>query len=170
MRDLGDRRQAELDRLNDQLAELEVENRALLSIEAKSTPDALRIQELESEIAGVKERMSKKLMQKAQYEHMMRRLRKNQVSFDAHIKSMDNALKASKKEYEEVHTLMRQLENSKQEALQGLHKYQAQLAASRKQRAKELAERRQEASNARRMEEWRKQREAKRAEMAAEVR
>ena len=113
---------------------------------------------------------SLQLMQKAQYEHMMRRLRKNQVSFDAHIKAMDNALKASKKEYSEVHTLMRQLENSKQEALQGLHKYQAQLAAARKQRAKELAERRQEASNARRMEEWRKQREAKRAELAAEVR
>lgn len=170
LKELGDRRQAELSRLQDQLAELEVENKALLSIEAKSTPDALRIQALEAEIAGVKDRMEKKLMQKAQYEHMMRRLRKNQVSFDAHIKSMDNALKASKKEFDEVHTLMRQLENSKQEALQGLHKYQTQLAASRKQRAKELAERRQEAANARRMEEWRKQREAKRAEMAAEVR
>ena len=170
LKELGDRRQAELSRLQDQLAELEVENKALLSIEAKSTPDALRIQALEAEIAGVKDRMEKKLMQKAQYEHMMRRLRKNQVSFDAHIKSMDNALKASKKEFDEVHTLMRQLENSKQEALQGLHKYQTQLAASRKQRAKELAERRQEAANARRMEEWRKQREAKRAEMAAELR
>lgn len=100
---------------------------------------------------------------------------------------------------------MRQLENSKTEALNALQKFQSQLAAQRKIRAKELEERRNEAkydtprcpclassplitcslplpppsqfppfsspsaSNARRMEEWRKQREQKRAEMAAEV-
>lgn len=166
----ADQKQSELARLRDQLRDLEAENDALQKISAKKTGEAVRIEKLKAEIAAVNDRMVEKDFHKQQLEHMAKRLKTNQVNFDAHIKGMDDALQASKKEYEEVKNLMRQLESSKQQAVQGLHKYQMQLERARKERARELKERQDEAHNAKRMEEWRKEREKVRQEMAAELR
>lgn len=166
----ADLKTAELRRLQDQLRDLEAENSALEQISAKKTREAVRIEKLKEEIAAVSQRMDKKDFQKQQLEHMAKRLKTNQINFDAHIKSMDAGLRASKKEYDEVKNLMRQLESSKQQAVQGLHKYQMQLERARKERERELADRQAEAANAKRMEEWRKEREKVRQEMAAELR
>lgn len=84
--------------LQDQLRELEMEADTIQKIEQRSTPDALRIVALEKEIESVNLRKDERLLQKRQYEHMARRLKTNQVSFDAHIKGMDDALRASRKE------------------------------------------------------------------------
>ena len=64
----------------------------------------------------------------------------------------------------------RQLEVAKDEALIEMKRVQARLAADRRSREKELAERQAEVTNARKMEEWRLQRENIRQEMAAELR
>lgn len=101
---------------------------------------------------------------------MQGRLRHNQLAFDAHIRSMEDALDASKREFDEVRSLMRQLEAGRSQAAAELQTCQTQLAVERRERDRQLAERRKEAATAQRMEEWRKQREAMRAELAAEVR
>ena len=59
---------------------------------------------------------------------------------------------------------------AKDEALIEMKRVQARLAADRRSREKELAERQAEVTNARKMEEWRLQRENIRQEMAAELR
>ena len=65
--------------------------------------------------------------------------------------------------------LLRQLEAKKAESIQELHSYQKELDIARKQRTRELEERRQEANNAKRMEEWRHKRGQMRAGLAAEL-
>lgn len=63
-----------------------------------------------------------------------------------------------------------QLEASKDKTIIELHKFQNELAEQKAAREKELHERELEATNARRMDDWRKQRESQRAEMAAQLR
>ena len=47
--------------------------------------------------------------QHRQLVHMSERLRKNQIMFDAHIKSMEDALKAGRKELGDVTVYLRQV-------------------------------------------------------------
>ena len=101
---------------------------------------------------------------------MSERLRRNHITFDAHIKSMEDALKASKKELADVTSYVRQLEISKEDAITETKRLQAKLLAERKAREREIADRQAEVDAARKMEEWRAQRETIRQEMAAEMR
>lgn len=167
---LADKKAEQLKQLQDDLAELEVENTALGKISAKQTPESLRIEALDAEIEAINSEMEEKEFQHRQLLHMSERLRKNQLMFDAHIKSMEDALKAGRKELNDVTGYLRQLEIAKDEAMIEMKRTQAKLAGDRRARERELAERQAEVTAARKMDEWRQQREMIRQEMAAEMR
>eukprot|EP00619_Florenciella_sp_RCC1007_P004738 CAMPEP_0205915204 /NCGR_PEP_ID=MMETSP1325-20131115/7717_1 /ASSEMBLY_ACC=CAM_ASM_000708 /TAXON_ID=236786 /ORGANISM="Florenciella sp., Strain RCC1007" /LENGTH=65 /DNA_ID=CAMNT_0053282353 /DNA_START=1 /DNA_END=194 /DNA_ORIENTATION=- len=65
---------------------------------------------------------------------MLRRLQKNQITFDAHINAMEEALNAAEREHEDVKSLMRQLEAGKTKAVLDLHEIQRSVAVERRER------------------------------------
>lgn len=170
LKQLADKRQEQLKVLMDDLHVLQVENDALGKMASKQTAESLRIEGLRDEIERIVAAMEDKDFQHRQLEHMSERLRRNHITFDAHIKSMEDALRASKKELADVTSYLRQLEISKEDAMGDTRALQAKLVADRRAREKELAEKQAEVDAARKMEEWRLQRETVRQEMAAEMR
>lgn len=154
-----DKKQQEVDKLMDQLAGLDKEIESLQKMEKNNTPETIRIQELRKKINEVQGEIEGKLFVRKQLEFMLRRLRDNEVVMDSKVRNMEDALDAAKKEYEEVKTLLRDLEAKKRASVVELQRVQLEVSVARKQRMRQIAERRQQASNAKRMEEWRKSRE-----------
>ena len=154
-----EKKQREVDLLMDQLGGLDKEIESLQKMEKNDTPETIRIQELRKKIKEVEGEIEGKLFVRKQLEFMLRRLREGEVVMDAKVRNMEDALDASKKEYEEVKALLRDLKAKKRASVVELQKVQLEVSVARKQRSRQLAERRQQASNAKRMEEWRKSRE-----------
>jgi len=169
MKMMADKKQQELDKLIDIHKELKMENHALSKIKNKQTTDATKIGQLTKEIEKVQIDMENKMFVRKQLEHMTRRLTGKQFSYDSHINSMEEALQASTKEYEEVKLLMSQLEVGKTNAMIQMQQTKQDVEAQLKQQMAELNERQQEAGNAKRMEQWRDEREKQRQELAAEL-
>ena len=166
---LGDRKSTELKEKMDTLASLKMENDALVKMQKKQTPESQRIQELLANIQTANDTTDRKLHYRRQLEHMLRRLGKNQITFDAHINGMEDALKGSRREQDEITVLTRQLEAGKTKAIHDLHLMQRQVSLERRDRTRTLTMRQTEAHNARRMEKWRKDREEMRTEFAADM-
>merc|ERR1719331_3442817 len=101
---------------------------------------------------------------------MRRRLAANQITFDAHINAMEDALRSAIREHDDVKSLMRQLEAGKTKAVLDLHEIQRQVSVERRDRTKILTVRKMEATNAQKMESWRQEREVMRKEFASELR
>lgn len=133
----------------------------------KATPEAMRIEDLNAKIEDSRLLTEEKLHYRRQLQHMHRRLAANQLTFDAHINAMEDALQSAIKEHDDVKGLMRQLEAGKTKALLDLHDIQRQVSTERRDRAKIIAIRKMEAHNAQKMEEWRKERESMSKDAAA---
>lgn len=159
-----------LKNLTDELLEHKKENESLRRMEKHETVDTLRIEELKREYESSLQELDVKQRRKEQLIHMKRRLRLNQVAFDAHIKGMEEALQASSREFDEVRLLTRQLEVGNSKAQEKLKATSERIHKEREIRNRQLEARRQEAANAKRMERWRKQRERARAELEADLR
>lgn len=156
---LADRKTKELKQRIDNLQSLKLENDALKQMKDKATPEAQRIEKLLAGIEDTRQTTEEKLHYRRQLQHMFRRLSTNQISFDAHINAMEDALRIAIKEHEDVKALMRQLEAGRTKALLDLHDIQRQVSTERRDRAKVVSVRKMEALSAKKMEEWRKERE-----------
>ena len=166
---LGDRKAKELKTRLDVLTSLKVENDALVEMKKKETPESIRIEELLVKIEKVRKHTEDKLHYRRQLQHMKRRLAANQITFDAHINAMEDALRQAIREHDDVKALMRQLEAGKTKAVLDLHEIQRQVSVERRDRTKVLTLRKMEASNAEKMETWRQEREVMRKEFASEL-
>jgi hypothetical protein len=167
---LGDRKAKELKTKLDVLTCLKMENDALVEMKKKETPESIRIEELMVKIEKVRVQTEEKLHYRRQLQHMKRRLAANQITFDAHINAMEDALRSSIREHDEVKALMRQLEAGKTKAVLDLHDIQREVSVERRDRTKILTARQMEAQNAEKMETWRQEREVMRKEFASELR
>lgn len=162
-------KEKQLNKLIDELASLQVENESLRKMELHQTSDTLHLDELSNKIEEVQSLLENRQHRQAVLHHMKSRLDVNQVAFDAHIKGMEEALNASSREFEEVKLLMRQLESGNANAQDSLKAASERISKERDLRNKHLAQRRQEAANAKRMEEWREKREKARMMLDAEL-
>lgn len=140
-----------------------------LALTSYEVTEVERISQLRKLIRRVRRSVASRDFQRRQYEHMVSRLRANAAVFERHMKGLDDAIRASRKELGDVTGYLRMLESSKEATMLELHRLQVQLQAEKAARTKELDERRAELSRATKMEDWRKQREAVRAEMQAEL-
>lgn len=165
----ADRKAKELKQRLDVLQCLKMENDALLEMKKKQTPESLRIEELMVQIEAANKVTEEKLHYRRQLEHMLRRLNKNQITFDAHINAMEDALRSAEREHEDVKSLCRQLEAGKTKAILDLYDIQRQVSIERRDRTRVISMRQHEATNARKMEDWRKEREVMRAEFSSEL-
>jgi len=159
----------ELKKMVDELEGLRIENASLIKMEKHETADTSKLDELQGLIDEESEVLDQRLHRKRVLKHMKDRLDKNQVAFNAHIRTMEEALEASKREFDEVKNLMRQLESGNSAAQEALKSTLEKISKERDLRNKHLAQRRQEAANAKRMEEWREQREKARMLLNAEL-
>ena len=166
----ADLKQRDLEKLLDKLHALEIENTALKNMQSAKTTEAARIQKLEEECKDIQGSMENKSVYRSQLDHMHGRLTSNVMKFGAHIKAMEDQLRSSRKEHKEVGLLLRQLEQGKTEALAELQDTVKRLEQDRKMRARELGTRQKEAENAKRLEDWREQREKRKLELQAELR
>jgi hypothetical protein len=133
----------------------------------KATPEARRIEELDAKIEETQDKIEEKLHYRKQLLHMHRRLATNQITFDAHINAMEEALQIAIKEHDDVKALMRQLEAGKNKAVLDLLDTQRNVSVERRDRSKIISVRKLEAHNARKMEEWRRERETVAKDSAA---
>lgn len=166
----ADAKQRSLEKLLDSLHSLEIENTALKNMQSAKTAEAARIKRLRAECKQIQESMENKAQYRAQLDHMHERLTSNVMKFGVHIKAMEEQLRSSRKEHKEVKLLLRQLEQGKTEAVAELASTVKRLEQDRKMRARELSQRQKEAENAKRLEEWREQREKRKLELQAELR
>ena len=166
----ADQKQRDLEKLLDKLHALEIENTALKNMQSAKTTEAARIKKLEYECKEIQGSMENKSVYRAQLDHMHERLTSNVMKFGAHIKAMEEQLRSSRKEHKEVKLLLRQLEQGKTEAIAELQTTVKRLEQDRKMRARELGQRQKEAENAKRLEDWREQREKRKLELQAELR
>merc|ERR1719272_284878 len=139
-------------------------------MQSAKTTEAARIKKLEAECKEIQGSMENKSVYRAQLDHMHERLTSNVMKFGAHIKAMEEQLRSSRKEHKEVKLLLRQLEQGKTEAIAELQSTVKRLEQDRKMRARELGQRQKEAENAKRLEDWREQREKRKLELQAELR
>jgi hypothetical protein len=166
----ADRKAAELDRMKDELTDLNLEFQMVEANLQKRTPEARRIESLQGEIKKVGKDMEDKLFYQNQLSHMSKRLSSNQMSFDAHLHGMEEALNLCQKEYSEVKLLLRQLEAGKAQAHINFNVTQKQLDLEAGTRQSTLTTKRQDAENCRRIEQWRQQRNSQRQEYNADKR
>lgn len=134
-----------------------------------STPEARRIAQLTRLTRSTEAELTAAEGKRAQYQHMLDRLRSNHVQFEGHMSAMQSALAATRAEFKEVEGNVRALENAKDASALDLAKYQQALGHLRTRRTKELENRKGELRLARKAQRLRAHREEVRAQLAAQI-
>lgn len=151
------------------LRSLKIEGDALREMKAGENPDGVTIRGLLERISIATRETDEKLRYRRQLEHMSRRLMKNDVAFDAHLRAMEETLESAEREEAEIGLLMQQLEAGRAQAVHELEAAILKMDADGRERSKLLKMKEEQRKNASKMEEWRTRREAAQAEMASQV-
>ena len=170
LRTLADRKAAALKARLDQLRALKMEQESLEKMLSPESPDAKKIDELLGATQGVNDETDRRLHYRRQLEHILRRLQKNQVTFDSHLSNMDEARGAAMREHKDMKAMLRTIEAGHTQAVLELAEAQRLAAVERGERQRAMDQRKTEAEQASRMEAWRKKREIARREFASELR
>lgn len=157
---------AKLDELDEQKKNFE----SLDAMKNATTEEGMRIEHLQKEIKEVEEDIARKQHYTRQLEHILLRLKKNQLRFDAHMTGMEEAMKSVQREGVEVRLLRKGLDAGLAKAVLVLEQTQANLAVARKDRDCLIAQRRGEVKNAKLLQEWMKERELIKKKLAIELR
>ncbi|KAJ1456265.1 hypothetical protein M885DRAFT_517706 [Pelagophyceae sp. CCMP2097] len=169
LRTQADKRAAALKGRLDTLRALKMEQDALESMLSPGSEGAQQIDALLRKIAAVSEETDRKLHYRRQLEQMLRRLQLNRAAFDSHLGAMDEARKAALREHQAMEAMCRAIEAGATRAMLDVADGQRSAAVERHERALALQQRRTEAEQASRMDEWRRQRDVARREFASEL-
>ena len=159
--------------LKTKLDELDEQKKNFESLDAMknaTTEEGMRIEHLQKEIKEVEEDIARKQHFTRQLDHVLLRLKKNQLRYDAHMTGMEEAMKSVEKEGIEVRLLRKGLDAGLAKAVLVLEETQASLAVARKDRECLIAQRRGEVKNAKLLAEWMKQRELIKKKLAIDLR
>eukprot|EP00596_Hydrurales_sp_CCMP1899_P005223 CAMPEP_0119049066 /NCGR_PEP_ID=MMETSP1177-20130426/62581_1 /TAXON_ID=2985 /ORGANISM="Ochromonas sp, Strain CCMP1899" /LENGTH=721 /DNA_ID=CAMNT_0007025819 /DNA_START=48 /DNA_END=2209 /DNA_ORIENTATION=+ len=155
-----------LDRLTEEKKNFE-ELDALLKAE---TLEGQRIEALQEEIEKVENDIFRKSHYTRQLDHMLLRLRKNQLKFNVHMGGMEGVMESIKKEGDEVKLLRRSLDIGLAKATLVSEATQSNLANARKDREVAIAQRRVEYDNALSLQDWMRSRKLDKEQLAKELR
>lgn len=157
---------AKLDELDEQKANFE----SLEAMKNATTEEGLRIEALQKELDAVEQEIDERTHYTRQLDHVLMRLKRNALKFDAHMAGMEEAMNALDKEGNEVRLLRRALDAGLAKAVAVYDETQTNLAAARKDREVLIAQRRSEVKNAQMLKEWLAEREMQKAKLALELR
>ncbi len=99
--------------LKTRLDELDYEKKSFEALDAMKkaeTEEGIRITALHKEIDEVEESLSDRTHYLRKLEHMLRRLKNNQLKFDAHMVGMEDTMRAIQKDGNEIRLMRRGLD------------------------------------------------------------
>mmetsp|Transcript_5484 Transcript_5484/g.10982 ORF Transcript_5484/g.10982 Transcript_5484/m.10982 type:complete len:660 (+) Transcript_5484:219-2198(+) len=160
------RLQTKLNKLNDELVDIQRNDQGLEEMINGTNPDAARIRELIKEIEKVNKATEKKLHYRLQLQHMLARLKTNSVTLDAHLNAMEETHAGAEKELLHCENLMREVEADRTKAVRNYEATHASVTIERQDRARILKSKQNEEKNAKKMETWRRKTEVKQMELA----
>jgi len=167
---LCDRKTQELKSRLDELDSLKSEYEGLVSMKKGKTNESDRITQLEKQIREVTLDIAHKTHYQRQLEHVLQRLRRNQLKFDGHLNGMEEARRGVLKEFEEVSLLRRTVDAGLVRAHYIAQEAKDKLEICNKERGILLAKRRVEKKNAIHLQEWMRNRAVEKAKLATELR
>ena len=134
------------------------------------TEEGKRIVHLQEEANKVESSICRKQHQTRMYQHMLDRLRRNQLKFDAHLNGMQATLADIEKEGVEVRHLRRDLDAGLAKAQNVFDETKELLSSSRIDREVLIAQRRGEVKTAQNLQAWLKQRDQSKLDLALALR
>lgn len=170
LRILCDRKSNELKKKLDELDGLKLEYDNMMKMKVRDTPESHRIDQLKEDIVKIEEDIMKSAHYMRQLQHILQRLKRNQIKFDAHMNGMDESRKAIEKEFDEIRLLRRGLDSGLAKAQLVYEETSQRVQISRKERSDMLAVRKGELKNAQRLKQWMKDRQIIKAALATELR
>mmetsp|Transcript_27916 Transcript_27916/g.64357 ORF Transcript_27916/g.64357 Transcript_27916/m.64357 type:complete len:539 (-) Transcript_27916:72-1688(-) len=159
-------KQKELDTSADKLKDLEKEA-ARLHIE--DTPLTRHIRTLENRLDKAMIKYNEAQSIRKTYEQIVKRLKEERIGFDNQLAAIERTLKAKEKDLEELVLMSLDAQHAKEVAKSELSKLESQLNEERKQRDKEVSERRALVQQKMEMNQRMEKREKMRREMQMEA-
>lgn len=155
-----DRKTYELKAKLDELEGQKLQYDELCRMKKASTFESARIEAIKKDLNVVSDDLQRLDHQKRQLMHMLQRLKKNQILFEAHMNGMTDCYNAVHKEYAEVVLLRRGLDAGLAKT-QAVHETTAnRVNEARHERLMSLNQRKAELKNAHRLKTWLKERVA----------
>lgn len=170
LRVVCDRKATELKSKLDDLDSLKLEHDAMVRMKTRDTHEARRIDKLKIEIEGVEVQLARSTHFARQLEHMMLRLARNKIKFDAHMNGMQDTYHSVYKEWEEIRLMRRSLDSGLASATLKYEETAEQVRIKRHERQTLLHQRKLELKNAHRLKLWMKERAVVKMELATELR
>jgi len=170
LKTINDRKTKDLKDKLDEMEAIKSEAENLYAMSTAATEEAAYIETLQEQADHVQTDIYRKLHTTRQYEHMLARLRRNQIKFNAHLNGMEEALKSLDKEGAEMVLLRKSLDAGLAKAINVVEETKEALKNSRKGREVLLQQRRNELKTANRLQEWLSQREQTKRDLAKELR
>ena len=133
-------RQKELDTMQDKLKDLEKE---MEKLKDDDTPLTRNIRTLENRLDKAMIKYNEAQSIRKTYEQIVKRLKEERIGFDNQLAAIERTLKAKEKDLEELVLMSHDAQHAKEVAKAELLKLEHQLMEEKKQREKELADRRQ---------------------------
>jgi len=130
------KKRTELDDLADKLKDLHN-----IRFDPKETPEA-RLLGMEGRLAECAARYDEEHRLRMSYEQVINRLKKEQLEWPAEVKQLESVLAQKEQDYEQLLVMSHDANTSKESAKQELGKFESLVLDERKQREKELQERR----------------------------
>jgi len=156
---------AKLDELEDQKKGFET----LDAMKNATTEEGIRIKSLQKEAKDLRKEIENKEHYTRQLEHMLIRLKQNQLKFDAHMTGMEETERNIRKEGAEIRLLRRDLDAGLAKAIRVLDETKEFLGIARKDRDVLLAQRRNELKTAQTLQMWMVDREQQKIALAIEL-
>lgn len=132
-------RQKELDTMQDKLKDLEKE---MAKLKDDDTPLTRNIRTLENRLDKAMIKYNEAQSIRKTYEQIVKRLKEERIGFDNQLAAIERTLKAKEKDLEELVLMSHDAQHAKEVAKAELLKLEHQLMEEKKQREKELADRR----------------------------
>jgi len=156
-------RQKELDTMQDKLKDLEKE---MEKLKDDDTPLTRNIRTLENRLDKAMIKYNEAQSIRKTYEQIVKRLKEERIGFDNQLAAIERTLKAKEKDLEELVLMSHDAQHAKEVAKAELLKLEHQLMEEKKQREKELADRRQLVQQKVEMNQRMEKRDKMRREMA----
>ena len=170
LKTLNDRKTKVLKDKLDEMEAVKSEAQNLYDMSHAATEEAARIEMLQEESTKVQASIYKRVHTTRQLEHMLSRLNRNQIKFDAHLNGMEEAMKAVEKEGAEMILLRKGLDAGLAKAVAVVDETKESLKNSRVTREVLLGQRRNELKTANRLQDWLASREQTKRDLAKELR
>jgi chromosome segregation ATPase len=158
----SDRLEEELGKKRDEITELQREGDVLEDMVKGNNREAKKITKLKRDITDANVKSEGKMRYRLQLNHMHQRQRKNAITVDAHMSEMTSALSSAERERNRCLKMLGEIESGVTSALFELDTISQEIVVEKSKREQSLNNKKIEATNAEKLEQWRNEQESNR--------